>query len=87
MEQYYNNRSRSWRQRFDTLTEDGKRRLKTNFSIPLDKKGLRQLRNEREITSKIFRLGYQLNLTGPFLPIFAAYVERVFFGPPTQCES
>jgi len=81
MEQYYNNRSRSWRQRFDTLTEDEKRRLKTNFSIPLDKKGLRQLRNEMEITKKIFRLGYQLNLTGPFLPIFAAYVERVFLAP------
>ena len=81
MEQYYNNRSRSWRQRFDTLSEDEKRRLKTNFSIPLDKKGLRQLRNEMEITKKIFRLGHQLNLTGPFLPIFAAYVERIFLAP------
>ena len=81
MQQYYNNRSRHWRERFDTLSEDEKRRLKTNFSIPLDKKGLRQLRNEMEITKKIFRLGYQLNLIGPFLPIFAAYVERSFLAP------
>jgi hypothetical protein len=85
MQQYYNNRSRYWRERFDTLfrvlSEYEKGRLKTNFSIPLDKKGLRQLRNEMEITKKIFRLGHQLNVTGPFLPIFAAYVERSFLAP------
>ena len=82
MQQYYDNRSRSWRQRFDTLTETEKRTLKVNYSIWLDKKGLRQLRNGSQlITSKIFRLGHQLMITGPFLPIFAAYVERIFLAP------
>lgn len=88
MQQYYNNRSRYWRERFDTLfrvlSEYEKGRLKTNFSIPLDKKGLRNLRglgDFQDMTKKIFRLGHQLNVTGPFLPIFAAYVERSFLAP------
>ena len=64
MQQYYNNRSRHWRERFDTLSEDEKRRLKTNFSIPLDKKGLRQLRNEMEITKIAVLPEYQQNGIG-----------------------
>jgi hypothetical protein len=77
----YHNRARSWGQRFDTLSENEKRTLKVNYSIPLDKKGLRQLRNEMEITKKIFRLGHQLMLTDLPLQYFAVYYEKYFMPP------
>ena len=75
-----NNRADFWRQRFMDLSENEKRHLKANYSIPLDKKGFRNVGlGLQATTKKIFRLGHQLNIVGGRLSYFATYFEKFKF--------
>jgi hypothetical protein len=61
-----NNRRRIWVQRFSGFSDDVKRHLMANYSIPLDRIGLRDLRSDSEerIIHKVFRLGHKLGFRG-----------------------
>jgi hypothetical protein len=50
------NRARIWIQRFYGLSDNEKRHLMANYSIPLDRHGLHDLRSDEAITQKVFRL-------------------------------
>jgi hypothetical protein len=50
------NRARIWIQRFYGLSDNEKRHLMANYSIPLDRHGLHDLRSDEAITKKVFRL-------------------------------
>ena len=54
-----NNRARIWAQRFSGLSDDQKRHLMANYSIPGDKPGFRNLRLG---WGKVFRLGHKLGI-------------------------
>jgi len=72
-----NNRAQIWAQRFSQISDDEKRHLMANYSIPLDKKGFRNLVSASESTKKIFRLGHQLMIAHHNrLSYFAAYFEK-----------
>ena len=50
------NRARIWIQRFYGLSDNERRHLMANYSIPLDRHGLHDLRSDEAITQKVFRL-------------------------------
>ena len=59
-----NNRAQIWAQRFSRISDDEKRHLMANYSIPLDRHGLHDLRSDEAITHKFFRLGHKLGIQG-----------------------
>jgi len=70
------NRARIWIQRFSGLSDNEKRHLMANYSIPLDRHGLHDLRSDEAITQKVFRLAHKLGIRGMnntnMLPYWAA---------------
>ena len=70
------NRARIWIQRFSDLSDNEKRHLMANYSIPLDRHGLHDLRSDEAITQKVFRLAHKLGIRGMnntnMLPYWAA---------------